>query len=247
MSNANNQEVLRLERVSRVYRQGDQVVRALDEIDFSLHRGEFVALAGPSGSGKTTLLNVAAGLDVPDAGRVLLKGRDITRMSAKEKAQLRLHEIGFIFQAYNLVPVLSAQENAEFVLLLRGMPISERRQRVRQILHEVGLEGMEHRRPGQLSGGQQQRVAVARAIACEPSLVLADEPTANLDSETAFALLDLMERLNREHGTTFLFSTHDLRVMKRARRIVRLLDGKVERDERFDPHSESREATTTHA
>ena len=224
------EEVLLLEGVSRVYHQGDQTVHALDRVDLSLCRGEFVAVAGPSGSGKTTLLNVAAGLDAPDSGKVYLKGLDLTAMSAREKAALRLNEIGFIFQSYNLVPVLTAEENAEFILLLRGVPASERRQRVRAILHTVGLEGMETRRPAELSGGQQQRVAVARAIAAEPALVLADEPTANLDSETAFALLDLMEALNRENGTTFLFSTHDPRVMKRARRILRLLDGRIDSD-----------------
>lgn len=226
--------VLRLEKVSRIYRQGEIEVRALQDVSLSLRRGEFVSIAGPSGSGKTTLLNVAAGLDEPDQGRVFVKGRDLTRLSAKEKARLRLHEIGFIFQSYNLIPVLTAEENAEFILLLRGTPASERRRRVRSVLQEVGLSGLENRRPAELSGGQQQRVAVARAIVAEPSLVLADEPTANLDSETAFALLDLMERLNHEHGTTFLFSTHDPRVMKRAHRRIRLLDGRVDRDEAVD-------------
>ncbi|MEE8585246.1 MAG: ABC transporter ATP-binding protein [Acidobacteriota bacterium] len=228
----NRETVLKLENVSRLYHQGEQTVRALDGVSLKLARGEFVALMGPSGSGKTTLLNVAAGLDNPDQGRVLLLERDLAGMSLKQRARLRLHEVGFIFQSYNLVPVLSAEENAEFILLLRGVPAQERRRKVRSLLQEVGLTGMENRRPSERSGGQQQRVAVARAIAAEPALVLADEPTANLDSETAFALLDLMERLNREHGTTFLFSTHDPRVMKRARRIVRLLDGKVEKDER---------------
>ncbi len=228
----NRENVLKLENVSRLYHQGEQAVRALDGVSLDLKRGEFVALMGPSGSGKTTLLNVAAGLDSPDQGRVLLLEQDLAGMSLRQRARLRLNEVGFIFQSYNLVPVLSAEENAEFVLLLRGIPTAERRRKVRALLQEVGLTGMEHRRPAELSGGQQQRVAVARAIAAEPALVLADEPTANLDSETAFALLDLMERLNREHGTTFLFSTHDPRVMKRARRIVRLLDGKVDRDER---------------
>ena len=226
--------VLHLENASRIYVQGEQTVRALNQVTLTLRRGEFVAVAGPSGSGKTTLLNLAAGLDTPSSGRVILKGNDLSRMTRRQKARLRLEEVGFIFQAYNLIPVLSARENAEFVLLLRGMPREEREPRVGRVLEQVGLRGLEKRRPAELSGGEQQRVAVARAIVAEPSLVLADEPTANLDSATAFALLDLMEQLNRENGTTFLFSTHDLRVMKRAHRLIKLLDGEVESDERFD-------------
>ena len=222
--------VLVLEAVSKVYRQGRQSIRALDAVDLTISQGEFTAIAGPSASGKTTLLNLAAGLDEPDSGKVLLGDRDLTDMSRRAKARLRLHQVGFVFQSYNLVPVLSAQENAEFILLLQGVSPKERQARVRQILKEVGLEGVEHRRPSELSGGQQQRVAVARAIAADPILVLADEPTANLDSQTALALLDLMERLNRQHGTTFLFSTHDPRVMKRARRLIELVDGRIHRD-----------------
>ena len=223
--------ILRLQNVSRIYHQGDETIRALDDVSLTLQQGEFVAIAGPSGSGKTTLLNVAVGLDQPTQGKVWIKGQDLSRMKAPELARLRLHEVGFIFQAYNLVPVLSAEENTELILLLRGVPVAERRRAVRQVLKEVGLEGLEDRRPSQLSGGQQQRVAVARAIVAEPALVLADEPTANLDSETAFALMELLEKLNQEHATTFLFSTHDHRVMKRARRIIHLVDGHVERDE----------------
>ena len=222
--------VLVLEAVSKVYRQGRQSIRALDAVDLTISQGEFAAIAGPSASGKTTLLNLAAGLDEPDSGKVLLGDRDLTAMSRRAKARLRLHQVGFVFQSYNLVPVLSAQENAEFILLLQGVSPKERQARVRQLLKEVGLEGVEHRRPSELSGGQQQRVAVARAIAADPILVLADEPTANLDSQTALALLDLMERLNRQHGTTFLFSTHDPRVMKRARRLIELVDGRIHRD-----------------
>lgn len=225
--------VLVLETVSKIYRQGRQSVRALDSVDLTISRGEFTAIAGPSASGKTTLLNLAAGLDEPDSGKVVLGGRDLTAMSRRAKARLRLHQLGFVFQSYNLVPVLSAQENAEFVLLLQGVPPKERQARVRRLLKEVGMEGVEHRRPSELSGGQQQRVAVARAIAADPILVLADEPTANLDSQTALALLDLMERLNRQHGTTFLFSTHDPRVMKRARRLIELVDGRIHRDRRL--------------
>lgn len=221
---------LRLEGVTRVYHQGAQVIRALSEVSLELGKGEFVALAGPSGSGKTTLLNLAAGLDCPTRGTVCVNGQNLTQMKRSQLAQLRLEEIGFVFQSHNLIPVLTAYENAEFILLLRGVPVNERRARVRDILKEVGLGGMEDRRPSELSGGQQQRVAVARAIVAEPSLVLADEPTANLDSETAFALLDVMEDLNRDHGTTFLFSTHDTRVMNRARRIVELVDGRINTD-----------------
>jgi len=227
-------ELLRIENVTRDYRQGDQTVHALRNVSFTAARGEFIAIAGPSGSGKTTLLNLCAGLDHPTEGTVRLAGRDLSTMSRQQLADMRLREVGFIFQAYNLIPVLSAEENAEFILLLQGVPFAERRRRVRALLHEVGLEGMESRRPGQLSGGQQQRVAVARAIAAEPRLVLADEPTANLDTDTALALLKIMDRLNREHHCTFIFSTHDPRVMNRAHRIVHMVDGRIESDERHD-------------
>ncbi len=223
--------ILRLQNVSRLYHQGDETIRALDSVSLTLRRGEFVAIAGPSGSGKTTLLNVSVGLDQPTEGKVWVGGQDLTGMSAPELAQLRLKEVGFIFQSYNLVPVLNAEENAELILLLRGLPAVDRKRSVLQVLKEVGLEGLENRRPSELSAGQQQRVAVARAIVAKPALVLADEPTANLDSETAFALIDLMEKLNQEHDTTFLFSTHDPRVMKRAKRIIHLLDGRVEKDD----------------
>ena len=222
--------ILQFQNVSRLYHQGDETIRALDRVDLTLRQGEFVAIAGPSGSGKTTLLNVSVGLDQPTEGKVWVGGQDLTGMSAPGLAQLRLNKVGFIFQSYNLVPVLSAEENAELILLLRGVPAAERKRTVHRVLKEVGLEGLENRRPSQLSGGQQQRVAVARAIVAEPALVLADEPTANLDSKTAFALIDLMEKLNQEHHTTFLFSTHDPRVMKRAKRIIYLLDGRVEKD-----------------
>ncbi|MCH7804293.1 MAG: ABC transporter ATP-binding protein [Acidobacteria bacterium] len=223
--------ILRLQNVSRLYQQGDETIRALDSVSLTLRRGEFVAIAGPSGSGKTTLLNVSVGLDQPTEGKVWVGGQDLTGMSAPELAQLRLKEVGFIFQSYNLVPVLNAEENAELILLLRGLPAVDRKRSVLQVLKEVGLEGLENRRPSELSAGQQQRVAVARAIVAKPALVLADEPTANLDSETAFALMELMEKLNQEHDTTFLFSTHDPRVMKRAKRIIHLVDGHVEKDE----------------
>ena len=223
--------ILQFQNVSRLYHQGDETIRALDSVNLTLQRGEFVAIAGPSGSGKTTLLNVSVGLDQPTEGKVWVGGQDLTGMRGPDLAKLRLNEVGFIFQSYNLVPVLSAEENAELILLLRGLPAAERKKSVLRVLKEVGLEGLENRRPSELSGGQQQRVAVARAIVAEPALVLADEPTANLDSETAFALIELMEKLNQDHDTTFLFSTHDPRVMKRAKRIIHLLDGRVEKDE----------------
>ncbi len=223
--------VLKLDNVSRLYQQGGQSVHALDRNSLEVERGEFIAIAGPSGSGKTTLLNVSAGLDRPTEGKVWLQDRDLSAMNRRQMAELRLQQVGFIFQAYNLIPVLSARENAEFLLLLRGVPEDVRKRRVLEVLKDVGLEGLEDRRPAELSGGQQQRVAVARAIVAEPSLVLADEPTANLDTETALALLGLMERLNRDYGTTFLFSTHDPRVMQRAHRIISLVDGRIEKDE----------------
>ena len=191
-------------------------------------------MAGPSGSGKTTVLNLLGGLTRPTDGSIWIGGDEITDMPDRALARLRLERIGFVFQAYNLLPVLSAMENAEFTLLLRGVPSSERHRRVRELFDQMGLEGLEDRFPGKLSGGQQQRVAVARAVVGEPALVLADEPTANLDSVASSALLDIMERLNREHGTTFVFSTHDPRVMERARRLITLVDGQISEDVRRD-------------
>lgn len=226
--------VAAVERVSRLYSQGPLVVRALSEVSLTIERGAFMALVGPSGSGKTTLLNLLGALDQPTSGRVTLEGRDLSTCSRRELAALRRDRIGFVFQAYNLVPVFTAYENAEFVLALQKVPEAERRERVHAVLRSVGLAGLEDRRPPQLSGGQQQRVAIARAIAPRPALVLADEPTANLDSETAESLLDLMGALNREAGTTFVFSTHDERVMRRAQRIVRLSDGRVVSDQVSD-------------
>jgi len=223
--------LLRLDQVTRTYEQGEHIVRALDQVSLNVKKGEFLALAGPSGSGKTTLLNIAAGLDQPTEGKSFFLDKDLSLLSRRAQASLRLDCIGFVFQSHNLVPVLTAEENAEFILLLRGVPEKIRGPRVREILNEVGLRGMENRRPSELSGGQQQRVAVARAIAAEPDLILADEPTANLDSKTAQALLALLEKLNREHGTTFIYSTHDPEVMKRAHRIVTLTDGKIKSDE----------------
>lgn len=214
------------------YRQGQVTVRALRGVDLRVDPGEFTALMGPSGSGKTTLLNLIGALDGPTSGEVQVDGQELAAMNGAALSRLRLERLGFVFQAYNLVPVLSAQENAEFVLLLRGVPEEERRRRVREVFKDVGLEGLEHRRPHELSGGQQQRVAVARAIVGQPALVLADEPTANLDSTTGHALLETMARLNQERGVTFLFATHDPKVMDAARRVVRLEDGQIVEDQR---------------
>jgi putative ABC transport system ATP-binding protein len=223
---------VRTEDVWKIYPQEPKAVEAVRGLDLEVATGDFVAMAGPSGSGKTTVLNLLGGLTRPTRGRIWIGGRDTTSMSSRELARLRLEHIGFVFQAYNLLPVLSALENAEFTLLLRGVPAEERHRRVRHLFAEMGLEGLEDRRPGKLSGGQQQRVAVARAVVGEPALVLADEPTANLDSATSSALLDIMDHLNQEHGVTFVFSTHDPRVMERARRLIRLVDGRIEEDER---------------
>jgi putative ABC transport system ATP-binding protein len=218
--------------VTKVYRQGTLEVEALRGLTLDVAEGEFTVICGPSGSGKTTLLNLIGALDRPSAGTIRLEGRDLGGMGQRERSHLRRDRIGFVFQAYNLMPVLTAFENAEMVLALQGAPLEERRERVEKILKDVGLEGLEQRRPDELSGGQQQRVAIARAIASNPAVVLADEPTANLDSENATHLLDIMEEQNRERNVTFLFSTHDPRVMDRARRIVRLVDGRVDSDTR---------------
>ncbi|AOY87740.1 macrolide ABC transporter ATP-binding protein [Marinobacter salinus] len=224
--------IVNVENASRIYRQDAIAVKALDNVSVSIEAGEFITLVGPSGSGKTTLLNQIGALDEPDAGRIQVAGEEITGLSRKKRTTLRLWKIGFVFQEYNLIGVLSAQENVEYVLMLRGVPFRERRAETRSILAEVGLHGMEQRLPHELSGGQQQRVAVARAIVSKPAIVLADEPTANLDSTTGAALLDLMRKLNAEHGITFVFSTHDPMVMERARRVIHLKDGRIEREER---------------
>jgi putative ABC transport system ATP-binding protein len=216
--------------LKKSYHQGDIEVPALRGVDLKLEPGEFTALMGPSGSGKTTLLNIIGGLDEADEGSAIVDGKDVVKMSPSERSDMRLNHLGFVFQAYNLIPVLSAYENAEFVLLLQGMDKTERERRVKAMLDEVGLEGLHDRRPHELSGGQQQRVAVARAIVSEPALVLADEPTANLDSATSAELIETMRQLNAERGVTFLFSTHDPLVMEHARRIVRLVDGQVAED-----------------
>ncbi len=219
--------VVRAEQLTKVYRQNGIPVNALQAIDLQIEAGEFVALVGPSGSGKSTLLNLIGGLDTPTSGRIWIGEQEIGVLSKSQLSDVRLRKIGFVFQEYNLIPVLSALENVEYVMLLQGVAEAERRSRSLAILRDLGLAGLEHRRPGQLSGGQQQRVAVARAIVSEPMIVLPDEPTANLDSTTGAALLDLMRELNESKGTTFVFSTHDPMVMQRAKRIIRLRDGQI--------------------
>ena len=221
---------VRTENLWKIYPQEPRPVEAVRGVDLVVDRGEFVAMAGPSGSGKTTVLNLLGGLTRPTRGKVRVGGLELSALPDRELAAVRRDHIGFVFQSYNLLPMLSALENAEFTLLLQGVPARERRERVLRLFREIGLEGMEHRRPLKLSGGQQQRVAVARAVLGEPALVLADEPTANLDSTTAEALLDVMQQLNRDKGTTFVFSTHDPRVMKRAGRLIRLVDGRIAED-----------------
>ena len=219
-----------LKDVKKTYRTGPIEVPALRGINLQVAHGEFLAIAGPSGCGKTTLLNIIGGLDRADTGEVLVEGKNLQLLSSGELALLRLRRIGFVFQAYNLLPVLTALENTEFTLLLQGVSVEKRKERVQKLFLEIGLAGLENRRPRELSGGQQQRVAVARAMVTEPALILADEPTANLDSATATALLEVMEQLNRAHGTTFVYATHDPQVMERARRLVRLRDGQIVSD-----------------
>ncbi len=224
--------IVSVQGLKREYSQGEHTVHALRGVDLAVESGEFLALMGASGSGKTTLLNLIGGLDEPTAGSVQIEGTDIGGISSGERSDLRRDRIGFVFQAYNLVPVLTALENAEMVLLLRGVPAGERRAKVMKTLASVGLEGLENRFPNELSGGQQQRVAVARAIAGEPALVLADEPTANLDSKSGNELISLMARLNEEQGITFVFATHDPKVMSAARRVVSMEDGEIREDVR---------------
>lgn len=224
--------IVKMQNVKKIYQQGAVSVPALRGLNLEISAGEFTAICGPSGSGKTTALNIIGALDTPSAGTIEVEGKNLASLSKSKLAQMRLNRFGFIFQAYNLIPVLTAFENAEFVLMLRGVPESERREKVLTLLEEVGMADMLDRRPDQLSGGQQQRIAIARAVVAEPALVLADEPTANVDSKTADSLLDLMQRLNRDHGVTFLFSTHDPRVMGRANRVVTLQDGVITEDVR---------------
>lgn len=218
--------------VSKIYRQNAVAVHALTDLNLEVPRRDFACLSGPSGSGKSTLLNLIGGLDRPTTGEIEVDGKRVDRMERAELARLRLHRIGFVFQAYNLIPVLTARENVEFVMQLQGVRPESRRTKALEILSEVGLEGLEDRRPGELSGGQQQRVAVARAIVSEPALVLADEPTANLDSKTAENLMQLLVHMNTEHNVTFIFSTHDKLVMDFSRRLIKLHDGHIVEDQR---------------
>jgi len=220
--------IVKLVGVVKEYGAAASLVRALRGVDLEIDKGAFAAIAGPSGSGKTTLLNIISGLDTPGAGHVFVEGQEVTGMSGRALSRLRLRRIGFVFQAYNLMPVLTAFENAEYVLLMQGVAKAERRRRVMNVLGQVGLSGMEQRFPRELSGGQQQRVAIARAIVSEPALILADEPTANVDSTTAAGLLDLMTELNEDKGVTFVFSSHDPNVLKRAKRLIAMKDGALE-------------------
>jgi putative ABC transport system ATP-binding protein len=214
----------------KTYRQGEVDIKALDHVSIEIAEGGFVCLSAPSGGGKTTLLNAIGGLDKPDSGEVFIAGRRIDNLSKGELAELRLRQIGFVFQAFNLIPVLTARENVEFVMQVQGVPAAVRGRQAVEILEEVGLAGLEDRRPADMSGGQQQRVAVARAIVSRPALVLADEPTANLDSKTADGLMELFRELNDHHNTTFVIATHDKRVMSYAKRLVRMLDGRIVED-----------------
>ena len=217
--------------VTKTYQQGRATIEALKDVSLQISPGEFIAVAGPSGSGKTTLLNMIGGLDLFDSGSIIVDGQAFESMSQSQLAHLRLHKIGFVFQSYNLIPVLSAIENVEYVMLLQGLPVQKRRAMSKAILDEVGLEGKYDRRPSELSGGQQQRVAVARAIVSNPAIVLADEPTANLDSITGQGLLEMMKQMNAEKQITFIFSTHDRMVMEYARRLVKLRDGRLVDDQ----------------
>jgi len=221
--------VIEAKKLSKTY-QAAVPVHAVNEVDLEIEDNEFTAIVGPSGSGKTTLLNMIGGLDRPTSGSIMVNGHELSQMSANELINFRLKHIGFVFQSYNLIPVLTAKENTEFIMLLQKISKQERDKRVEALLTEVGLSDKQDSRPTQLSGGQQQRVAVARALASKPDFVLADEPTANLDSASAFKLLDIMAQLNKEEGITFLFSTHDQRVIERARRVITLEDGKIKSD-----------------
>jgi len=226
-----NAELIKAIGVSKQYRSGEITVDALNSVSLTIKRGEFTAIAGPSGSGKTTLLYMISGLDIPSSGTVILDGKPVSTMSGREQSDFRRDHIGFIFQSYNLIPVLTVRENIEYIMLLQGVPEGERRLRVSEILEEVSLGGMEKRMPTQLSGGQQQRVAVARAMVSKPDIILADEPTANLDSHTGESLIEMMRQLNERWGMTFVFSTHEAMIMERAKRLVLLKDGRIEKDE----------------
>ncbi len=226
--------VIKTNGLSKTYTNTAVPVEALKDVTLEFSQGEFTAIVGPSGSGKTTFLNVIGGLDKPTGGNVIIDGVDIAGMKESQLFDFRLRHIGFVFQAYNLIPVLTAVENVSFIMLLQKRPKKEMEKRAKEMLEQVGLSDKLNSRPAQLSGGQQQRVAVARALASKPDFVLADEPTANLDTESAFNLLDIMARLNKEENITLIFSTHDHRVIERARRVITLVDGKVSKDEHFE-------------
>ncbi len=221
-------EILKTETLEKIYQDNGVPVHALKNINLTIEKGAYVVIAGPSGSGKTTLLNLLGALDRPTSGKVFFEGKDLSQKSKKELSEFRLHNLGFIFQAYNLIPVLSAMENIEFSMMLLGMPEKERRERALKLLNELGIEELADKRPNEMSGGQQQRVAVARAIINNPTIVLADEPTANLDSKTGSILLDLMEKMNTEKNITFIFSSHDNQVIQRAKKLIILKDGEIQ-------------------
>jgi putative ABC transport system ATP-binding protein len=222
--------LIEIKNLDKIYNTTAIAVHAVNDVSLNIEKKEFTAIVGPSGSGKTTLLNIIGGLDKPTKGQVVIDGTDVSTLSSGKLIDFRLYNIGFVFQAYNLIPVLTAKENVEFIMLLQGVDKKEREERAKDLLQSVGLDDRINTRPAQLSGGQQQRVAVARALASHPAFVLADEPTANLDSVSAESLLDLMEELNEKYDMTFIFSTHDAKVMKRARRIVTLVDGQIDSD-----------------
>jgi putative ABC transport system ATP-binding protein len=225
--------IIEINNLSKAYHEDGNEVIAVDNVSLQIQQGEFTAIVGPSGSGKTTLLNLLGGIDKPTSGQIIVDGIDITRLSFSQLVDFRLHNIGFVFQSYNLIPVLTAKENVEFVMFLQNRPKAERERRSTELLTAIGLADRMNSRPSKLSGGQQQRVAVARALAPRPKFVLADEPTANLDSRSAENLLEMMEMLNRTENITFIFSTHDPRVMRKARRIITLLDGHIDNDTRL--------------
>ena len=232
----NDMEIITARNLEKIYDDNGVPVQALRSVSVAFHKGEFTVIAGPSGSGKTTLLNLLGALDRPTSGEVSIEGTNVADLSNRDRAMLRLNKLGFIFQAYNLIPVLSALENIEFTMMLLQIPDKEREDRSMRVMDELGIAGLAHKRPNEMSGGQQQRVAVARAIVTNPAVVLADEPTANLDSATGASLLDLMERMNREKNITFIFSSHDPQVIERGRRLIMLHDGKVATDSRNQPH-----------
>ncbi|TVR78197.1 MAG: ABC transporter ATP-binding protein [Saprospirales bacterium] len=227
--------IIRTEKICKVYNPDTIPVHALKDVSISIEKGEFTSLVGPSGSGKTTLLNMLGALDMPTSGKSFIGDVEVTGLSDKKRINFRLHNIGFVFQHYNLVPVFTARENVSFIMMLQGVDAKTTRERADELLEQVGLGDRMDARPSQLSGGQQQRVAVARALASEPKFILADEPTANLDTRAAMNLLDLMQKMNEEQSVTFVFCTHDQRVIKRARRVITLVDGAVYSDKEQEP------------